>query len=182
MLKQKGLTNLKDMIVKVIALVDKGANNKKLFLFKNEKGKTMNKDTAITILKAGNLDEEQVKEVLAQFDEDEQKEILKEAGVDVEKAGAKFNKEALAALNSIKTAIDKLLDKSTPAVKEDDKDKDKDVKKEDKDDPEMTDEEIEKMVQSEFGIEFLGEERPKTKVEEILVDSIKKLVGNNSQN
>ncbi len=171
------LNNLVNMAVSAVALVDDGANNKKMFLFKRMKGNTMNEKLAIKLLKACETEDER-NEVLEGLDEDVRGKVEKalESELDVNKAGARFNKDALAILNSMKTAIDKLVAMAGPAKKEDKTEDEKPVKKTDDADKEISDDDFAKMVSDEIKYELLGEERPATSPADVLAKALKDIV------
>jgi hypothetical protein len=175
--RKKGeLNNLVDMDVGVLALVDKGANDKTFHLFKREETKTMNKELAIKLLKAAGLTEDEKEEILSQLSDEDRAAVEKAVDVDVDKRGARLNKDILAKLDQVIKVLEGI--KGVPAEGDTKGDKDKKkVEKEDKDDPEMSDEEFAAMVKDEIGYEFEGKERPKTKPEEIIANAFKELAG-----
>lgn len=175
--KKSDLTNLVDMDVDVLALVDKGANDKTFHLFKRKENSTMDKKLAIKLLKSGDLTEDERKEILDQVSEDDRAEVEKAVEDTMEKAGAKFNKDVLTKLESMFKLLQGILGKQKEEEEEPEKDKKK-VEKEDKDDPELTDEEYAELVKEEIEYEIGGKERPKTKPEEVIAQAIKDLAGN----
>lgn len=136
------MANLKNIKVRAVALVDKGANRKEFFLFKNNKGDGMDKEKVLELLKSGNLNKEQVQMLIKDMSDEDKTEIQafvdSEAGISVmkaedfkkvltevvveelEKSGAKFNKANAEALKRISDMVDNLkkaVDAITESIK-----------------------------------------------------------------
>jgi len=122
--------NLKNLKVRAVALVDRGANRRKFYLLKRMGGFCMDKELAIALIKSMNKekDKDLIEKLIAQVPETERAEVeaFAKAAGDVsgdaeveallEKAGAKFSKATTEALNkmgehitAVKAAIDDLL-------------------------------------------------------------------------
>ena len=116
--KGNPLANIKP---KAVAFVDKGANGKKFFLFKSKGESTVNKETALKIIKAGTLSKAEAEALLLTVEKDGQVEVRKaidamEAPANtvdvekmtdllVEKIGAKISKENVDCLKGIHTSL-----------------------------------------------------------------------------
>ena len=121
--------NLKNIKVKAVALVDKGANRRKFFLLKRDGGFEMEKELALELVKSAKLDKETVAKIIASLPEADRAEVEAFAKAEgdvssdeinvealIEKAGAKLSKQTTEILKqvndhvtAIKSAIDDLL-------------------------------------------------------------------------
>lgn len=153
---------LKDIIPTAIALVTKGANNKRFCLFKlnlNKGDVSMKKETALTLVKAGKLSDDEVKLIVESVAEADRAEVQKAADelkksaptIDVDSLATsiaekinKANTEKLTAISdSLKQTVT-ILEKLSADSKGGDK-KDED--------PVLNDAEIKKLLEDEAGKE-----------------------------
>lgn len=90
--------NLVDMDITDIALVDRGANKKKFFLFKSETGGHMTKETVLKLIKSDELDNEEKEALVEGFEGEDHDELVealelhKSEEVEVEKKGSSISK------------------------------------------------------------------------------------------
>lgn len=165
--------NLEDIDPSAIAFVNEGANKKKFFLFKEKKGSSMEKNMAINLIKSGKLSNEEVDALVASVAENDQAEVKKvaddikkssgnEKAIEalIEKVGNKLSKDTMTKLNEISAALKGVLSKMEELAgkpKEEEVDENGVKKNKDKDlDKELSDDEVNALIKSEFDKEEGG--------------------------
>jgi hypothetical protein len=161
-MQKKKKRRLKNLRINAVSLVDRGANQKDFLLLKrHSKGeKLMTKELAIKLVKSGNLEDSEINSVLEQVPEADHEEVKKASSVNpskeievgemvdqiVEKVGAKLSKDNAKKLSDISAQLSKAVETLKGMMG-------KVEKNEENEDPEVSDEEVEKALsnlQEEF--------------------------------